>query len=352
MKNSSKIRLGIIGVGKMGQAAHLPNFLALDTCDVVALAEVRRETGKLVASRHGIGRIYEDHRAMLDAEQLDGVVAIQPFSRHAFLLPDIYPRVKYVFTEKPLAVSVAAGEKLVAAADAAGCTHLLGYHKRSDPATMRARQIMTAWQESGEVGRLRYIRITMPPGDYRAGGGKSGVLDAGDAPPDLEMESTPADMDAATAERYLEFLNYFCHQLDLLRHLLDEPYDLAYADPAGVVFAARSASGVPAVIELAPYQTTHGWHETALIAFEHGYLRLSLPAPLVIYRAGRLEVYRDPGDGVPPEKTFPVLPSLHAMRQQAVHVVEAMRGCATPVPTASEGLEDLRMADRYVRALP
>jgi len=351
MDESRKVRLGVVGTGKMGQAAHLPNFLALDACEVVALAEMRRETGRLVAARHGIDRIYDDHRAMLDAEQLDGVVAIQPFARHVLLLPEIYARVKYVFTEKPLAVSVTGGEQLVAAADAAGCTHLLGYHKRSDPATMQAKTTMTEWRESGEVGALRYIRITMPIGDYRAGGGKSAVLDAGDPHPSLDMETPPADMDAATADRYLKFLNYFCHQLDLLRHLLDEPYQLAYADPAGVVFAARSASGIPAVIELAPYTTTRGWHESVLIAFERGYIRLNLPAPLVIYRAGTLEIYKDAGDGSPPERTAPVMPSLHAMRQQAIHVVEAMQGRPAPLGGQVEALEDLRIADQYARSL-
>ena len=47
---------------------------------------------------------------MLAAEKLDGIVAAQPFNRHAVLLPEIYRTAKYLFTEKPLAVSVEAGE--------------------------------------------------------------------------------------------------------------------------------------------------------------------------------------------------------------------------------------------------
>ena len=106
----------------------------IDDCEVVALAEIRQDTAQLVAARYGIPHIYKDHEEMLAAEKLDGIVASQPFNRHALLLPEIYGKVKHVFTEKPLAVSVEAGEKLARLACDTGTVHMVGYHKRSDPA--------------------------------------------------------------------------------------------------------------------------------------------------------------------------------------------------------------------------
>jgi len=343
-----KIRLGFVGVGKMGQMAHLRNYATLPDCEVVAIAELRAETARIVATRYGIRKVYRDHREMLATEKLDGVVATQPFNRHALLLPDIYPAVKHVFTEKPLAVSVAAAERLAQQAAAAGCTHMVGYHKRSDLATVYAKKVIDEWQASGEMGALRYVRILMPAGDWVAGG-FTGLLDAGDRPPALETEPAPADMNEATARQYIAFVNYYIHQVNLMRHLLGEPYKVTYAEPTGVLLAVQSASGVPGVIEMTPYRTTIEWEESALVAFEKGYVLLRLPAPLATHRAGTVEIYRDPSGGATPERTSPTLPWVDAMRQQAMNFVRVCRDEIKPPCDATEAVEDLRVAREYIR---
>jgi len=303
----AKVRIGFVGVGGMGQMAHLKNYVTLDDCEVVALAEVRRETGRLVAQRYGIAKVYGDHREMLASERLDGIVASQPFDRHAVLLPDLYKGVGHLFTEKPLAVSPDAGRRLARAAAHAKCVHMVGYHKRSDPATARARRTIDAWRASGEMGRLRYVRILMPAGDWIASG-FVGLLSAGDAVPALEREPPLRDMDKKTAREYVSFVNYYIHQVNLMRHLLGEPYKVAYAEKSGVLMAVESASGVAGTIEMTPYRTTVAWEESALVAFEKGYVMLRLPAPLATHRAGSVEIYRDPGDGATPERVVPEMP--------------------------------------------
>lgn len=343
-----KVRIGFVGVGGMGQVAHLRNYVTVEDCEVVALAAVRRETGKLVAARYGVPKVYGDHREMLAAEKLDGVVASQPFNRHAVLVPEIYPHVKRVFTEKPLAVSVKAGQALVAAAAKAGCVHMVGYHKRSDPATQYARKTIEKWSASGEVGRPKYVRILMPAGDWMANG-FIGNLNAGDAAPPLPSEPPPDDMDERTAGEYISFVNYYIHQVNLMRHLLGEPYKVAYADRSGVLMAVESASGVPGVIEMTPYRTTIEWEESALVAFDRGYIRLRLPAPLASNRAGTVEVYRDPGEGRTPERLSPTLPWVHAMRQQAINFVKVCKGEMKPPCDAAEAVEDLKVAREYIR---
>ena len=61
----SKVRIGFVGVGAMGQMAHLRNYVDLDDCEVVAIAELRAETARLVARRYGIEKVYPSHGAML-----------------------------------------------------------------------------------------------------------------------------------------------------------------------------------------------------------------------------------------------------------------------------------------------
>ena len=87
------------------------------------------------------------------------------------------------------------------------------------------------------------------------------------------------------------------------------------------------------------------------MAFEHGYIKIELPAPLASNRPGRVELFRDPGNGATPQTIVPTLPWIHAMRQQAMNFVSAIKGEMPPMCTAQEALEDLKVAREYIRLL-
>jgi predicted dehydrogenase len=359
--SSQKVRIGFVGVGGMGQRAHLRNYLTLENCEVVALAEIRERTGRLVATRFGIPKAYRDHAEMLDAEKLDGIVASQPFDAHATLLPELYGKVKFLFTEKPLAVGVKAGKMLADAAAKTGTVHMVGYHKRSDPATIYALDVINRWKKSGEVGKMRYVRILMPAGDWTANG-LIGILNAGDKPvrtfqrEPASMTDLPGADDGVSASKwpgpageYVKFVNYYIHQVNYMRHMLGEPYKVTYADKSGILLAVESRSGIAGIIEMSPYRTTVDWEESILVCFDKGYVKIELPAPTSINRPGRVEVFSDPGTGVTPLRTVPSLPWTHAMRQQAMNFVRVCRGEIEPPCTAREAVEDLKVAREYIR---
>ena len=46
MAEQKKVRIGFVGVGSMGQCAHLKNYAVIPECEVVALAELRPDTGE------------------------------------------------------------------------------------------------------------------------------------------------------------------------------------------------------------------------------------------------------------------------------------------------------------------
>lgn len=345
-----RLRIGFVGAGSMGQCAHLKNFAALEQCQVVAIAELRQDQGRRVAQRYGVPRVYPDGEALLEAEALDGLVASQPFNRHGVLIPRLLRAGVPVFIEKPLAASVASGEQLVRAEQASGTWLMVGYHKRSDPATMLARTEIERLKSTGELGRMTYVRLLMPAGDWVAGG-FADLINTDEPRPTLETEPAPDDLSPASAEAYNQFVNYYIHQINLLRHLLGESYAVTYADPAGVLLAGRSDSGVTVCIEMSPYRTRIDWQESALVCFEHGYVKLELPAPLASNRPGRVELFRDAGSSEAPETRVPQLPWVHAMRQQAGNFLAAIRGERAPMTGAAEALEDLRTARQYIHLL-
>jgi predicted dehydrogenase len=348
---AAKIRIGFIGAGFMGQVAHIRSYALLhEECELVALAEPRPRTAELVAARYGIDRVYRDHLELLDSEHLDGIVAAQRFTHHASLLPGLYPYVRHLFTEKPLALGSAQGDRLAELARENGCVHMLGYHRRSDPGTREAKRIVDAWKTSGDLGALRYLRICYSDGDWTANA-RAAFIDTGEEPPPLLAEEPPPEFAAdATSWALWNAADKLVHPLNLLRHFLGESYRLAFVDVSGRLLVFKSVSGITATIEVTPYRRTVGFDEELLAAFDRGYVRLRPAANLSVNRSGAVEIYRDAGDGTPPELVHPQLPWVDPMRAQAADFLRVCRGEASPPTDAAEAAEDLHLVADIVRA--
>ena len=348
---AERVRIGFVGAGFMGQLAHIRSYALLgEECELVALAEPRRRTAELVAARYGIGRVYRDHRELLESEELDAIVAPQRYTHHAALLPELYPHVRHLFTEKPLALGAETGDRLVGLAREAGCVHMLGYQRRSDPATRAAKRTVEAWKESGEVGALRYLRICYTDGDWIANA-HAALIDAGEQPPTAEGEEPPPELaDEEAAWALSTGVDQLVHPLNLIRHFLGERYDVSFVHPSGRLLVFESESGIPATIEVSPYRLTVGFDEELLVAFDRGYVRLR-PAPsLALRRAGTLELYRDPGFDSAPERIAPELPWIDPQQAQAADFLRVCRGEAAPPTDATEAALDLHLVEDIVRA--
>ena len=343
------VRIGFVGVGGMGQSAHLKNYVTVPDCEVAALAEVKPDLAAKVAAKYGVPKVYTSHEAMLANEKLDALVASQQFTRHGTLVPELLQAGIPVFTEKPLAGTLPMGEKIVEAVNKSGTWMMIGYHKRSDPATMYAKARIDALKASGELGPLKYVRLLMPAGDWVAGG-YNDLIRTEESLPGMAWDPVDPGMDKASYKLYIDFVNYYIHQVNLMRHLLGEDYSVSYADPTRVQMTVHSASGVAGVIEMSPFETTIDWQEEALVAFERGYVKLTLPAPLACNRPGSVTLYYDAKRGSTPVQSSPQLPWVDAMRQQALNFVHAIQGEETPLCPAEAALKDLETAREYIMA--
>lgn len=340
MTSAKHIRLGFVGTGGMGQAAHLINYGAVPGCEVAAIAEIRPKLGAKVAARYGVPKVYTDAAAMIAAEKLDGLVAVQPFGAHIELVPQLLKAGLPLLIEKPLAETLENGQKIAAAQRAAGVPVFLAYHKRSDPATTRVLAQIAEWKQSKAVGAMTYIRVAMPPGDWTANGfwqnlGSDEKFDG--------KWGWESDLG--------HFVNFYIHQVNLIRLLLGEDWKPEYADRNGKVLVGRGASGLTVTLEMQTFQSSRDWQEEAFIGFEKGWLKLELPAPVVINRAGRVTIFSDPGNGAEPAFTTPVMPSEHAMLAQAKNFIAACRGEQTVLCTVEDALKDLQVARAYVDML-
>jgi len=342
----NKVKLGFLGCGFMGQLAHMDNYAKLGDCEIVALTDNKRNQAELVAARYAIPTVYTDYCEMLADPAIDAIVAAQPFTNHTNVVEDVLRAGKHLLTEKPLCVYADNGRALVESAAETGKIHMVGYHKRSDPAIEYALGVIRGWKASGEMGKMTYVRIVMPPGDWIGGAG--GAIFTDEAAEPFREEPRPDGIDEKTHREYVSFVNYYIHQVNMLRYLFGEDYKLTFADRSGVLLAVESERGVTGVIEMATFLTSDDWQEEALVCFEKGWVKVELPAPLASQQAGRVNVFTDntKSGGV---LTCPRMPNRSAMRNQAMNFVKAVSGAGKPPCESREALKDLQIAMDYIQ---
>ncbi len=341
------IRIGFVGAGFMGQKAHLDCFTTIPGCQVVALAEGRQDSAQLVATRYGIPRTYPDHREMLRNEELDAVVAILPYSLHSSVIPDILDAGLHVLTEKPMCISPDTGRRMAKLARDRGVIYYVGYMKRSAPATRRAVDVISDWKASGAQGHMKYLRASMPPGDWLFE--IEPPLSAGDGAPGYEgvaPEPFPSWMDELTGREYNSFINYFIHQVNLIRCLLGEDWQVEYVGPGRSMLAGTSSSGVEVVLEMAGYGLRTGWEEAYRMVFEQGKVELDIPSPMARQRGGEVRIFR--GGDIQSEE-IPCIPPRWPFLEQARHFVDCVRGEDSPRSVPEDAVKDLEVAEEYAR---
>ena len=342
-----ELRLGFVGAGYMGQLAHLANYATLRDCRIVALAEPRERLAQKIAGRYEIKEVYADHRELLERSSVDAIVASQPFDRHIKLLPDILRKGIPIFTEKPLAVSLEAGMELVRLAENNKVLHMVGYHKRSDLAVEFAKKLILDWTQSGEYGKMRLVRITMPPCDDWYVHADNRLITTEEPYPSVEREGLPSCYDQKQGEEYKSFINYYIHQINALRFLFGQPFDIVHTDKAQSIIVVESDGGVCGTIEMAPYVTANSWQESFFVSFERAFIRIDLPSPLISDLAGRLFVMKKDRNG-DETVTEHSLPNYSAMYNQARNFLAAVRGERSAPCDSREALEDLKIANRYM----
>ena len=116
-----KLRVGLVGLGTVGQVVHLPVLAGLkDKFEVVAVCDVSARLVEKIADAYQVKGRYTDHAAILAAEKLDVVEIFNSDEYHADCAVDALAAGAHVLIEKPVCLSLADLDRIIAARDAAG----------------------------------------------------------------------------------------------------------------------------------------------------------------------------------------------------------------------------------------
>ena len=146
------LRIGVIGAGGIATDAHIPGYLAQEGVEIVAICDVVPGKAQAVADKLGIPHAYESHTEMLNAEKLDAVSVCTPNFAHKQSTIDALEAGCNVLCEKPIAMNLAEGQAMVAAAEKAGKLLQIGLQQRFGAEA----QLLKRFIEAGDLGEIYY----------------------------------------------------------------------------------------------------------------------------------------------------------------------------------------------------
>ncbi len=179
---NDRVRIGMIGVGNRGGQL-LDAFLANPDAQVVAICDIYKPHLEKTAARFGkLGKkvdSYSDFRKLIERPDLDAVVIATPDHWHAIQTITACRAGKDVYVEKPLAVTVAEGRRMVEVARETGRVVQVGTHRRSSKLWQSFAQMILA----GKMGKTTVSQAFRLSNMYPEGIGK------------LTHSQPPADLD-------------------------------------------------------------------------------------------------------------------------------------------------------------
>lgn len=124
------IRIGVIGVGNMGQH-HTRVLSSMKDVELVGVADINVERGLETASKYKV-RFFEDYCDLLP--HVEAVCVAVPTRLHYAVGINCLLAGIHVLIEKPIAASISEAESLVNAAAESGCILQVGHIERFNPA--------------------------------------------------------------------------------------------------------------------------------------------------------------------------------------------------------------------------
>ncbi len=220
-------RLGValLGAGRMGQE-HARALAGIPEAEVVAVADPDPKAREMAAFYARAQRAVADPGAVLEDPAVEAVIIVTPTATHAEWIERAARAGKAIFVEKPVAETLEATRRALAAVRESGVPFQVGFQRRFDPGYRRARELL----DRGALGRIDQFR----------------AVGRDPAPPPLEYLKSSGGL----------FLDMAIHDFDLARFLVGE---------VAAVLAVGAARVDPRIGEIGDVDTA-----TTLLFFEDG----------------------------------------------------------------------------------
>lgn len=135
-----KIRIGLIGAGRMGKVFANSLAYTVSEVDLVAVAEPNVTVLEEVKNKYNIQQGFSDYRDLLNAKDIDAVVISTPTNTHAKIIAEAAKAGKNIFSEKPLSQNLQECDDVIETINKSNVKLQLGFMRRFDPPYALAKQ--------------------------------------------------------------------------------------------------------------------------------------------------------------------------------------------------------------------
>ncbi|MFD8381789.1 Gfo/Idh/MocA family protein [Streptomyces sp. NPDC059679] len=330
---SEHIRLGVIGCGRISQAAHLPAIAKAENVELKAVCDASTTLANTMALRYGASAFYTANDLL--GAPVDAVLIAVPDRFHAAVARQALQAGKHVIVEKPIATTVTESQELRDLARSAGLELQVANMKRFDPGVQYAAEAVA------KIGPLRSV-----VGWCRVMSQLRAPIEATFFPPlvvDATAQAQELEYKAAHRAEHL-LATHGIHTVDLLRYLAGD-----YAIHGAVLshnerdYSWHALGRFPdgAALSLEVTASVHAeWSEGFDLYGDAGHIRLRCPFPFT-RQPSSVRVFTEANQAY----AEPVFGDSDPYERQIEAFARGVLLGKTTVPTADDGIEALKVID-------
>lgn len=321
----------IVGLGRYGLGVIIPQFANCAHSRLVAVVSGDPAKAQRVAAEHGLPArsiySYANFDSIRDNPDVDIVYVCLPNSMHAEYTVRAAKAGKHVMCEKPMAVSVAECETMIAACKAADRKLMIGYRCHFEAYNLEAMRLA----RTGAAGRTRYVRsehgfVQRNPAEWRlkralAGGGS--LMDMGIYSLQAARYMIGEEPVAVTARESTD-------RRDPRFTEVEDIIDWTLKFPSGAIASCQSM-----------YSANQNH---ILLMGDQGRIELE---PATRYDGNHMWTGKD---GREREVTPPPGPGATQFAGQLDHLAQCIRTGREPIVSGEEGLRDMRIVEAIYRS--
>ncbi len=151
MTKQGKVNVGVIGVGWFGEF-HARLYKQLQGANLIGVCDADFQRAKDVAEQLGT-RAFADSEELLAEQSLEAVSICTSDQHHLKPVLQACQAGKHILVEKPLALSLADCDQMIAASKAAGVRLMVAHILRFSQRYVEARKLI----QDGEIGQVRHF---------------------------------------------------------------------------------------------------------------------------------------------------------------------------------------------------
>ncbi|MBU0474632.1 MAG: inositol 2-dehydrogenase [Bacteroidetes bacterium] len=194
-----KLKIGIIGAGRIGKVHTETIIQNVPEAEVVYIADVNLDEAKNLAERFRIKNYSNNHKDIIDDTEINAVIICSPTNTHAQYIVEAAKAKKHIFCEKPIDLDLEIIENAIKVVEENNVKLMVGFNRRFDSNFKKIKQMVF----EGKIGEPHILKITSRD----------------PAPPSPEYSAVSGGM----------FLDMTIHDFDMARYIVGSEIEEVYA---------------------------------------------------------------------------------------------------------------------------